>query len=256
MGRQKKKKRGHYRKEEVCLHVQNSGSRYYSRGLPCSWIWPPFPFSLSFPAKAWVSKEADFWAPSMGKFSLHSAFLASPCRLGRELPPFEKTSEDYLKDYLIIWRWFENSGIITNFHPILKNAYNFPPCFWMVIIFLSSLCKGFLKDTSRFGKPAVTQKNLLLLNPMQAKQPKKRDKYNKLISYTSSPILRVYIIHLNAVSSVRTSSCYAILPCLKEQDAAVSLSSCGRQTCTRTWACTDLPSKPVNVSKYTNTKGK
>lgn len=88
-----------------------------------------------------------------------------------------------------------------------------------------SLHKGFLTGTLSFGKPAVTQKNLLVLSSMQVKQPKKHDSYNKLIPYTSSPIPCVCIINLKrSLFTVGTSSCYSFVPCLKEQDAAVSPS--------------------------------
>lgn len=129
----------------------------------------PLPPSCSQPRLGWAKRLTSELLP---RESPASAFLAPPCRLGRELPP---------------------SG---------ENIINFPPCFQMFIIFLSSSCKGFLKNTSSFGKPAVTQKNLLVLNPVQIKQPKKHDNYNKLISHTSSPIPCVFLIHLNSVSSL------------------------------------------------------
>lgn len=102
----------------------------------------------------------------------------------------------------------------------------------MFIIFLFSSRKSFLKGTSSFRKPVVTQKNLPVLSPVQVKQPKKHDNYNKWIPYASSPIPCVYIINLkHSLFTIGTSSCYAFLPRLKEQDAAVSLfTSCGRWT--------------------------
>lgn len=131
-----------------------------------------------------------------GECPAYSAPPAPPCHLGRELPPSE------------------------------ENIISFPACFQMFIIFLFfSLHKGFLKGTSNFGKPAVTQKNLLVLSPMQVKQPKKHDSYNKLIPYASSPIPCVFIINLkHSLFTAGTSFCCAFLPRLKEQDAAVSLS--------------------------------
>lgn len=87
-----------------------------------------------------------------------------------------------------------------------------------------SLCKGFLKGTSGFGKPAVSQ-NLLVPSHMQVNQPKEHDNRNKLLPYTSPPTPCVYIINLKcSFFAVGTSSCYAFVPWLKEQDAAVSLS--------------------------------
>ena len=77
----------------------------------------------------------------------------------------------------------------------------------MFLIFLFSLHEGFLRGTSSFGKPAVTQKSLLLLVPMQVKQPKERDSYHKSIPRTSSPIPCSYIIHLKgSLFTVGTSS--------------------------------------------------
>ena len=113
-----------------------------------------------------MSKEADSTAPSTGDSSL-LWFPSPPRHLGRKLPP---------------------SG---------ENIISFPACFQMFIIFLClfSLCKGFLEGTSSFWKPAVIQKHLLVLSPMQGKQPKKYDNYNKLIPYASSPISCVYIIN-------------------------------------------------------------
>lgn len=107
--------------------------------------------------------------------------------------------------------------------PSGENIISFPACSQMFILFLFlfSLCKGFLKGTSSFGKPAVTQKNLLVLSPTQVKQPKKHDKNNKLIPYTSSPVPCVYIINLKlSLFAVGAFSCYVFVPCLKEQDAA------------------------------------
>lgn len=97
------------------------------------------------PAKAWVSKEDDSRALSKRESSLYSTPPAPPCHLGREFPPSE------------------------------ENIISFPACFQMCIIFLFSLRKGFLTGTLSLGKPAVTQKNLLVLSPMQVKQPKKHD---------------------------------------------------------------------------------
>lgn len=144
---------------EQALHFPPSGVAFGARGsAPATGSGHPSSSPVLFAAKAWVSKEADSWAPSTGESSLHSAPLAPPCHLWRELPP---------------------SG---------ENIISFPAYFRMFILFLFSLHKGFLKGTSSFGKPAVTQKNLLVLSPMQVKQPKKHDSYNKLIPYSSSPI--------------------------------------------------------------------
>lgn len=94
--------------------------------------------------------------------------------------------------------------------PYGENIISFPACFQMSIIFLFSLHESFQRDTSSFGKSAVTQ-NLLVLSPMQVKLPKKHDNYHKLMPYTSSPIPCVYVVNLKCrLLTVGTSFCLSI----------------------------------------------
>lgn len=143
--------------------------------------------------------------------------------------------------------------------PYGENIISFPACLQMFIIFLFSLHEGFQRDTSSFGKSAVTQ-NLLVLSPMQVKQPKKHDNYHKLMPYTSSPIPCVYVVNLKCrLLTVGTSSCYAFVPRLREQDAAGILSHLARDGLTwllpHTWssifcfrrAVLQLPTCPIST---------
>lgn len=165
-------------RKKCAFMYRTVGAGITVRGCPRGWGSTPAPGSgYPFPSLLFHSQglgEQRGWFQS----SFHGEAQPSLCFPGLSPSAGEGTS--------ILW----------------ENISNFPPCFQMFIVFLSSLCKGFLKDTSRFGKPAVIQKNLRVLSPMQVKQPEKRDEHSKLIACTRSPIPCVYIIHLNAVSSL------------------------------------------------------